>query len=274
MLCREVAYDKLKYPFPHGFFVEAKERAVLEELGLTGNEAKVYAAMCRAGQAIANDISRESGVYRTLVYDALDRLTERGLVSQITIGNKKYFEAVEPEELMNWFDMQEQRIRAELEAFIPKLEAEYRREVRPTVRLFYGAEGIKSVYLDELRTIPAGENVLIFHSINAKQVLGWFVDYWHKQRTKKGIGLRLILDKKTVGIQRLALLSKLPGSELRVTQEDYSTPVSYHIYGDKVAILSYVPGEMITTLIEAPGVAKGFRENFELVWRKLKPFKA
>ncbi len=180
---------------------------------------------------------------------------------------------MEPERLVDWFEAREQKIRGELESVARFLEEEYRREKRPRVRVFFGANGIRSVFLDELETLDPGDEVLIFHAINAKEVMGWFIDYYHKRRIKKGIGMRMTLDRKTAGVKCFRRVAKMPATEARVTPEDYSTPVSYHVYGNKVAIMSYVPGEILAILIEGTGIARGFRENFELVWRKLRPLK-
>jgi len=47
---------------------------LLEDIGLTKLEIKVYLAMLDLGSASAGQISSVSGVHRRSVYDALDRL--------------------------------------------------------------------------------------------------------------------------------------------------------------------------------------------------------
>jgi sugar-specific transcriptional regulator TrmB len=53
---------------------------LLEELGLTEYESRCYVALTRVGNATAKEVSDLSYVPRSRVYDAVDRLHERGLV--------------------------------------------------------------------------------------------------------------------------------------------------------------------------------------------------
>ena len=74
---------------------------VLEELGLSKNESKVYLALLEIGQSTTGKITESSKIHRTSVYDALERLIKKGLVSFIVKDETKYFEATNPKNLMN-----------------------------------------------------------------------------------------------------------------------------------------------------------------------------
>ena len=72
---------------------------VLQEFGLSKTEAKVYLALLELGKSKAGEVTKKSLVNRTNVYDALERLIEKGLVSYVSENNKKVFEAVNPQRL-------------------------------------------------------------------------------------------------------------------------------------------------------------------------------
>jgi hypothetical protein len=55
---------------------------ILEELGLTASQARVYFASVKFGKATAKDIWRESGVGRQEVYRILSELLEMGLIEK------------------------------------------------------------------------------------------------------------------------------------------------------------------------------------------------
>ena len=59
---------------------------VLEEIGLSKNEAKIYLTLLRLGNVTATDIIKESGVHRSNVYDVLDSLVKKGCVAYIQKG--------------------------------------------------------------------------------------------------------------------------------------------------------------------------------------------
>ena len=87
--------------------------------GLTGNEAKVYAQLLKKGSLSANELAKKIGIDRTLTYTVLNHLIERGLVNYVIKKNKKFFEAADPENLLNPIK--------EKEAFIKDLIPELRR---------------------------------------------------------------------------------------------------------------------------------------------------
>ena len=63
---------------------------VFEALGLSNIEAKVYLSLLELGNAVANKVAEKSGIHRRTVYDALETLIEKGLVSFVIEANKKY----------------------------------------------------------------------------------------------------------------------------------------------------------------------------------------
>ena len=80
--------------------IEAIEET-LRETGFSQNEAKVYLALLELGSSNVGKIAAKSEVHRTNVYDALNGLSKKGLVSSITKGKITYFEVLDPEGLLN-----------------------------------------------------------------------------------------------------------------------------------------------------------------------------
>ena len=60
---------------------------MLEEFGLTQTEEKVYLVLSQSGISPASDIIKKTQLHRTTVYDVLNRLIEKGIVSFV-IKNK------------------------------------------------------------------------------------------------------------------------------------------------------------------------------------------
>ena len=73
---------------------------VLEQLGLTEAESKVYLALLELGSSQAGKITSKTGIHRRTVYDSIERLIEKGLVSFISQNNIKFFESVDPQQLL------------------------------------------------------------------------------------------------------------------------------------------------------------------------------
>ena len=72
----------------------------LQEQGLSEKEAKVYVACLELGDTTAGDVSFKSKLPRTLVYDLLSKLIEKGLIAYVIKNNIKYFKASEPQQFI------------------------------------------------------------------------------------------------------------------------------------------------------------------------------
>jgi HTH-type transcriptional regulator, sugar sensing transcriptional regulator len=68
----------------------------LISIGLTSGEAKVFLTLLKLGSAKVGQIVKDSHVSYSKVYDVLERLSAKGLISHIVLGNVKHFNAVEP----------------------------------------------------------------------------------------------------------------------------------------------------------------------------------
>src|SRR3989338_463264 len=75
---------------------------VLEQVGLSKNETKVYLALLEIGAATAGEIASQAKIHRTNVYDAMERLLEKGLVTFTTDDHdSRVFDATSPENLIS-----------------------------------------------------------------------------------------------------------------------------------------------------------------------------
>src|SRR3989338_6519603 len=95
--------------FPH--LMDAA--ALLEKIGLSKGEISVYLALLRLGQTTAGKIVDESKVTRSKIYDILERLKNKGLVSYITKNATKHFSAASPNNIIEYLNKKEQEIQEE-----------------------------------------------------------------------------------------------------------------------------------------------------------------
>jgi sugar-specific transcriptional regulator TrmB len=69
------------------------ESIELTKLGLTEGEAKVYLALLKLGSSTVGPIVKKSKVAYSNIYEVLERLISKGLVSFIKKEKTKYFQA-------------------------------------------------------------------------------------------------------------------------------------------------------------------------------------
>ncbi len=77
------------------------ERQILKEIGLLDAEIDVYLCLLRIGPSLVSKINQETGLHRTHIYDLLEKLKEKGLVSVFIQSGKNYFKPSPPKRLLD-----------------------------------------------------------------------------------------------------------------------------------------------------------------------------
>ncbi|MFH1316879.1 MAG: helix-turn-helix domain-containing protein [Candidatus Woesearchaeota archaeon] len=243
-------------------------KLILENAGLAGNEVKIYLDLLGLGSALAGEITKKSSINRTNVYDALERLIEKGLVSYVIKANRKYFEAAEPTRITKFLSEKQEELEQKkklVNSILPELKAKRMLSKGPQeATIFKGRKGIKSVAEDVIKT---KKELLVFGAEG--KFVSLFTHYarqWHLKRKENRIQLKILFNEK---IRKKKSKDKFPICQMRFCSNMQETPATTWIYGDKVAIMVW--GEQpIATLIRSKEVAKSYKVNFDFLWELAK----
>lgn len=232
----------------------------LREIGLTGNEAKVYLALIELGPTSALSISKHSGLHRSIIYDAIERLKDKGLVTDAINDAKRVFSATNPEHLRELVKEKEKR----LENLIPALKSITPKNTSLDIHAYKGKPGIKAAFEEILESKP--EELLGFGSGGENHdQLPAFLDQFHKKRITKGIRVRALFRKTPNGLERGKALSLLPLTQVRYLPGNIKTPGVVHIYADTIALIS-TDDPLFVAVIKNKNLANSYREYFEWTW--------
>ncbi len=238
-----------------------KEDTLLE-LGLSKNEAKVYLALLRLGTTTAGKISDISGIHRTNVYDALDRLIERGLVSFIVKNDSKFYEAEHPNNLINILKRKEEK----LMSVIPQLILDKNLSgPKPEARILTGVKAYKNIlegYLEKNMS-----RVVYGLPRKAYKMLGPFLVHYHKRRIEKKLEIKHIYNFDAR--KRINFLNKMPYTEARYLPKEFDSPVSTSICGDEVNFVLYEKEPIIIQICNQK-IADAYRRYFDILWEMAK----
>jgi len=80
------------------------DSSVLENLGLTRAEIKVFVTLLELGSSTAGKIVEKSGLQNAVVHRAFHSLTEKGLITYVFEGRIKHYQPIEPKLLLNFLD--------------------------------------------------------------------------------------------------------------------------------------------------------------------------
>ncbi|MFA6022843.1 MAG: helix-turn-helix domain-containing protein [Candidatus Pacearchaeota archaeon] len=243
----------------------------LKLIGLTDGETKVYLALLELGTSTTWNITKKSKVSGSKVYEVLERLKEKGLVSFITKNNIKYFEASSPEKIISYLKEKQTQIefeKLEIQKIIPELILKQKGVAKSEAKIFIGFEGLKTANEDIIHSLKKGEEWL---SMGLTEQPEQWENYFNKkqeERAKKGIIHKHLLNEKYKSLYHQR--KKLAHTEFRFLSKDFEMPTSIEIYSNKVIIMLIVPESPMAIMIESKEVAESFRKYFYALWEMTK----
>lgn len=229
----------------------------LEKIGLSPNEIKVYLVLNDHGSTKAGKISKLAKIDRSSAYNALKLLQEKGFVSYVNVGKIKWFQAVGPQRILEYLKEQQE----EVMAILPDLQERHKRKkIEGQVRLFKGVKGVKSVFLDMIRT---GKDNYVFGSEGQfSEIMPDFAYQFDRMKKEKKMRTKLILRKDRKEIDSNTSDYKyIPGLS--------ESPAVTNIYGDKIAIIVWTD-EPEAIVIENAAAARAYKSYFDFMWKKAK----
>lgn len=238
---------------------------LLREIGLSQNEARVYEALLQIGEASVQEISLKAKVHRRNVYDSLNKLMEKGLVSEVFVKGEKNFKAINPRRLLELLKEKESKVDKVLPEMIAKYEAV---EEKEQAYLYRGIEGFKNYLQDILKT----KETVYFIGAKAFWLdprLKHFLPRFQRERKRLGIKFMHLFDHE-VKKQKPEIL-KLVGKPYKFLPKEYSSPTAVDIFGDYVVTFVGVKvGELyeepVQFVMKSRKLADGYRKFFQLMW--------
>jgi len=244
---------------------------VLEDVGLTKSETKVYLALLELGSSTTWNIIKKSKVASSKIYELLNKLTDKGLVTTYFESNKKYFKAVSPERLKDYVEEKKKELEIKekkLMEILPKLKSQFSRGEKETeVELFKGYKGIDTAFKDILKNLKKGDEFLVFggsenESGTKNEATQIFFERFHRQRSKQGICLRIIFSKYAK--EKYRKLAKLGNTKARYLP--FGTPSTINIYKD-ITILLIMNPSPAAIRIKDKKTTESFKKYFEQMWK-------
>lgn len=230
----------------------------LESTGLSRNEARVFVALLYSGASNVGKIAEQSGVHRTNVYDALERLQEKGLVASSHQKGVGVFEAAPPQQLFQMVKEKEQIVQdlmpqlANIKEFSPK---------KSEAHVYEGLLAAKNMMEHMLEK---GEPIYVYGvSTQAPALIAPFLTQFHKRRQAKKVQFNHIYNQ--TGAERAKFLNTLPYTEARVLPKEFDSAVATNICGDEVIMIIWQKKAHVVQIINQD-IADSYRRYFNLLW--------
>ncbi|PIN86839.1 hypothetical protein COV19_02435 [Candidatus Woesearchaeota archaeon CG10_big_fil_rev_8_21_14_0_10_44_13] len=249
--------------------------STLKEAGLTEGEIKVYLALLELGSSTTGPIVEKSRIARSIIYQILEKLMQKGLVSVITKEKTKYFQAAEPNKILDYIDEREERLQENkemIEKLLPELELKQKMAVKSATNMYFGYKGIRTAHEHLYLKLKKGESY-DYMGVPAfqpeEQHLYWKRD--HVRRIKAKIKTRILFnidaDQNT-----LKNRNSYWGVDARYMPEGIRTPACFAIFKDTTIIILQSPHALAVEIINQD-IADSFQAYFEEFWKRSEPFK-
>lgn len=240
---------------------------LFQTLGLSKNEARIYETLLRHGECGVGVISEKSGVHRRNVYDSMNRLLEKGLVTEIIESSENKYQASEPKKLVEIVGEKADAVQQalpDLQRLYFSVPTEYK------VHTYRGKEGWKQYMRDIVK------NGAPFYSIAAQgawldnRVTSFYPGFL-EQIKKRKIKLFHLFDYEVKENKHPIL--KFAGKHYKFIPKKYATSSGIDIFGDHVNIMHQqslgqvgADNEIVFTVIVNKNLADSFRTWFQFMW--------
>lgn len=239
---------------------------LLTQYGLTNNEALIYESLTKLTEASAYTLSKETGIPKTSIYEILNNLKDKGLVSRSIVNNSSYFTVESPNRFLT--NAVEKVDLAKM--IIPEIEniVQTKNKIGPSVKFYVGEEGVKKVFEDILMTLKKMDDKKIY-AIADREIENFiprFFTEWLERREKLGIRTYLITHDNDKKISH-SLFKNNNLRETRLIPKEFIFNTTMDIYANKIAIFSHKDNVPHGIIIESENVAETLRKLFDFMWK-------
>lgn len=245
---------------------------LLKEIGMTDSEIKVYQALILLGETTTGPIIKKAKIASSKVYELINKLSQKGLVTTYKRNNVKYFKAVEPERLLDYIEEKKKNLEKkekQLKKLMPALNQLYKEKQKDfEVEVFKGYKGAYNCFIEMIHELKKDEEFLVIGggntpSTNKRTKL--FFENIHRKRSEKGITLKIIFSEARR--KSYNKMSIFPNTIARYLP--YGTPSTINIYKDTTILLTMSP-EPAAIRIKEKNITSSYRKYFEQMWAMAK----
>ncbi len=237
----------------------------LQHLGLTRNEAKIYTAILSKGAVRVSQICEDADIATGKVYDILQSMRRKGLISIVVKNGVKTISASPPSAIQELLQRKERElagIKERATAILPVLTAAYTAQTQPyEFEVFTGTDGLRAA-VDKVSSVLARkEDILCLAVADRNPAVEIVWKRFAQMASKRACSFKFITAQSKTESKGLWLLHEFH-AEHRLVRLPTVSPIT--ITQQYVLINDYPSSSHI--LIRSPTVTAIFRTMFSSLW--------
>jgi|CXWL01.1.fsa_nt_gi sugar-specific transcriptional regulator TrmB len=247
---------------------------ILDEFGLGDDESRIFAFLIAHPQTSVAELALNVGIKRTTLYGLIEKLKNKGIVTESEKDGVKSYSAVTKEKLEVLIEERIAKLKGAKQSVAELFASTKAGELLATdIQIYRGKEGIKFILQDML--LKKNIETEAFWPIKTMlDVLGAeFFKYLNKERIKRNIFTKAIWPRsQVVDTKNHPYLGSGEEflREIRVAPEQVDFSMGYWIYDDRVAFISSSK-ESFGFIIKSREMADVLRVQHSLIWQLSKP---
>jgi len=244
----------------------------LQKIGFSEKEAQVYLALLKIGPSKVTQISRQTDLNRTSVYDLVEGLIQKGIVSKVKKRGAVIFSALDANHLLSFLDSEKEKFNLQIDAkknniqaILPDLLSMHNFLTNKTKAAFFeGEKAMREAYED---TLTSQETILAYANYQTmREGLPYFFPEYFKRRSEKKIFIKAIFPDNSASRE----LAKRNQKEMRDTRflpkgAEFTPEINF--YNNKMLIVSW--REKMAVIIESKELVDLQKLIFSMTWNVL-----
>lgn len=248
---------------------EENLKKTLTDVGFTNGESTVYISLLKVGESKVGPIINSSGISRSKVYDILERLITKGVVSKIEKNNVLFYQALSPKTILRFIKEKQDKLKEEenlVGKIMPQLSSLLQKK-DVDVKVYQGLEGFKAVIertIGELTKHDTYEAMGI--SKTTETMRNYALKIYQAQKDKHFKARSIFDEEGAYKIQE----RKTKWHEIRILPPGWHTPALFTIYNDVVGIHTGNENTIVSIVIKNQDISKSFKATFDAMWKLAK----
>ncbi|EFK97723.1 hypothetical protein LDC_0220 [sediment metagenome] len=258
---------------------------ILEDLGLTRTQSRVYFELLKFGASYPATLAQNSKLTRTTCYRVLESLNQKGLILKIKKNKKFFYEATNPKNIKIVLKNKEEKIKNQLENLtniLPCLtDLFFSSESLHNIEYYEGIDKYEHILGDALK-FP-GEKIYTFINIKFLLVVLKGKERMMSKYINQRIGAEIknysIIPKNQAEFARKWSSQEYNNQQSRtfmghyryIDDEKIDYSIYMRIYHDRVALFDFESPKQTGIIIINQRLADMLKEIFKVVWKMSKP---
>ncbi len=241
---------------------------ILEQIGLTPTEAKVYMALLELGESKSGEILEKADLNSGRIYEVLSSLEKKGMVSTIIKKGIKMFIPSPPERALHYIKERISNLEEKEKIFkktLPSLQKKFKSlKQKTSVEVFFGGEGQKTAYSILFKEAEKDRNLTVIGGVSLeeypKEIENNLKYYVYKERRRLKLKIRKLFDEKSRGEKLYAQ------DKSTIKYISFPTYTCIQTLGN-ITLILFEKHPIISIVIHNESIAKDFKEQFEFLWK-------